>query len=159
MSAERPRTLIVVRHAHRDRPPGRDRDNGLSPKGEKQSRRVLKLFKERFGEEKGTAPLILSSPKIRCMETLVPIARWTEAPVRVTPLLDEGGDVDAKVARFLTEWRAGKGALTVLCSHGDVIPVLLQAATGARADLSKGGWAEIEFDGGPPMLTWLVQEP
>ncbi|MGZ3688672.1 MAG: histidine phosphatase family protein, partial [Bdellovibrionota bacterium] len=52
----------------------------------------------------------------------------------------------ARVARFAAWWkRQNLSPLVVACSHGDVLPALIRELTGARAELAKGGWAEITF--------------
>jgi hypothetical protein len=63
-----------------------------------------------------------------------------------------------RAERFISQWRSGTEPLVVACSHGDWLPVALQAATGARASLKKGGWAEIRLEPGKqPELRWLLQ--
>ncbi len=63
---------------------------------------------------------ILSSPFIRCVETIEPLALHLGLPIESLPALAEGaGDAASHL-----ELAGGDGAV-VLCSHGDVIPELL----------------------------------
>lgn len=153
-SPTHPKTLVIIRHAHRDKPEGHAADNGVSEKGRKQAARVAGFFERRF---EGAVPLLLSSPKRRCIETLEPIAEATSAPIQVDPALDEDGDLEGKISDFLSRWRKTGEPLTVISSHGDWIPVFFQEVLGHSIDLDKGGWAEIEWDASGPRLTWLVQ--
>jgi broad specificity phosphatase PhoE len=138
------KTLIVVRHAHRDKPVP-DSDNGLSQKGRKQAQRISSLYRAVHGGAKGK-PAILSSPKKRCRETMAPLARAVRAPVLISGLLDEGGRISTRVSAFLKEWARSPEELTVVCSHGDWIPVFFKKAIGVELDLEKGAWAELECD-------------
>src|SRR4051812_17636433 len=126
--------LIIVRHAHRDKAEGREQDNGLSAKGLKQAARVLERFQAELGA--GAKPRLLSSPKKRCVETVQPIASATGVKLQLSPLLDEGADLETRARRFFAEWKKDAPALTVICSHGDWIPYFLEFATGVPTDLS-----------------------
>lgn len=162
MAKESGKTLIVLRHAHRNKPFGGMLDNGLSRKGMKQANEAAKHFLEAYGRAKA---LVMSSPKRRCIETVQPIADKIKVAVETSPLLDEQGIVppessnhlEGRAKEFLRWWKAEAPELTVICSHGDWIPVFLRAATGANVDLSKGGWAEIRLGEAGPVLVWLFQ--
>jgi 8-oxo-dGTP diphosphatase len=142
------KTLILLRHAHRDTDAGRELDNGLSPKGQEQAKLIQSLFnKERPGE---TARLI-SSPKLRCRETLAPLAKALRVPVEEEPLLLEGGDgtppgLDQKIDLFFADWVHRKDPLTVACSHGDWIPEFLARYATIQTDVKKRAWAELDWD-------------
>jgi broad specificity phosphatase PhoE len=140
-SSAEARTLVIVRHAHRDKPLGWILDNGLSDKGEKQARRVAKHFVRRFGE--AAKPVILSSPKRRCVQTVEPLGQAVGVAVKRHEDLDEGELLEARARKFLDWWKAEGPALTVACSHGDWIPVFMDFLTGRELDLDKGGWIEI----------------
>lgn len=155
-------TLLVLRHAHRATAhPGLD--NGLSRKGREQAARILKLFKTFFGRR--PRPVLLSSPKRRCLETLRPIARWSGVDIDADERLLEQrpeeslAHFDGRVRRYVAALRRRVDPLIVVCGHGDWIPLALRAATGGRMRLKKGGWAQVETeDGGAPRLTWLLQK-
>jgi 8-oxo-dGTP diphosphatase len=155
-ASHQPAILIVVRHAHRDKSAGRDTDNGISAKGRKQALRVLEHFKKEF--KKPSKLKILSSPKKRCMETVEPIAESAGARVQASALLDEGPDLELRAKKFLTEWKKDGSGITVICSHGDWIPVFLEMATGVPTDLAKGGWAQLEHVNQRLVVTRLIQE-
>jgi broad specificity phosphatase PhoE len=155
--------LILVRHAHRDTT-DREADNGLSPKGRVQVEQLLSYWRKAF---KGERAVFLSSPKRRCLETVAPLADASGSRIRVTRAMIERQEGESAAAlrrrarAFIEEWRAQPGqGITVACSHGDWLPLAIEAASGARVRLSKGGWAQIELDGaksGRPSLTWLLQ--
>ncbi|HUP58007.1 MAG TPA: phosphoglycerate mutase family protein [Bdellovibrionota bacterium] len=149
-------TLLIVRHAHRDKSLGGAADNGLSAKGRKQSSRVLERFKEQFASAGSVK--VLSSPKRRCMETVQPIAEHLGTKVRVEALLDEGENLELRAKKFLQEWKKDSPELLVICSHGDWIPCFLEFATGVQTDLAKGGWVRLENRDGRPVVTEILQE-
>src|SRR5262245_33981006 len=69
------KTLILIRHGHRDNS-RRELDNGLTEKGQSQAKNIRRFFAERFsGDEIGKGLWLVSSPKVRCMETLQPTAK------------------------------------------------------------------------------------
>src|SRR4051812_26203108 len=94
--------LVIVRHAHRDKIMGGIFDNGLSTQGKAQARRFAKEFAKEFG--KNAKPMILSSPKKRCLETVHPLSKQSGADLKTMPLLDEGS-VEEKAEKFLAWWR------------------------------------------------------
>jgi broad specificity phosphatase PhoE len=153
-------TLLIVRHAHRDKSLGGEADNGLSAKGRKQSSRVLERFVECFGEQFAGAGSVkvLSSPKRRCVETVQPIAEHLGTKVRLEALLDEGENLELRAKRFFQEWKKDSPKLMVICSHGDWIPCFLELATGVQTDLAKGGWIRLENRDGRPVVTEILQE-
>jgi broad specificity phosphatase PhoE len=118
-------TIYFVRHARagdRSAWQGDDWLRPLSRAGRSQSRGIMDLL--------ATAPFerVLSSPYVRCMETVVPLAGARRLAIEVEESLAEGGDIDSVLA--VMRKHMGTGAL--LCSHGDIIPAVLSnlAATG-----------------------------
>ena len=150
------KTLILVRHGHRNKALGHEIDNGISSKGTRQVLRIGKRFRKLYPDEE---VLVVSSPKRRCIETVAPLVDDDESKVQIMAALDEDGDLDRKTKDFIRWWRDEAPPLTVACSHGDWLPIALKALTGARADMKKGGWAEIVDDDGVVKLKWLLQEP
>lgn len=112
-------TLILLRHAHagsRRAWVGDDRERPLSDKGQQQAEAVASRL-ERL------APVrILSSPTVRCRQTVVPLGRRLELDVTDDDRLFEGAGRD-DVRSVIDEV---KRDTVVLCSHGDVIPELLR---------------------------------
>lgn len=107
--------LLLVRHAvalrRRDwsKP---DHLRPLTPRGYAQADVLVDVL-EPYGVTR-----ILSSPYVRCVETVEPLAAKLGLPVETVDALAEGAGDDA--ARLVP---AMEGAV-VLCSHGDVIPEL-----------------------------------
>lgn len=156
------KTLILVRHAHRDTT-RRELDNGLDAKGKEQAKAIRRFFMERFhDDERRTAVWLVSSPKVRCLETLIPLSKALDRPVDTHPDLDEQGPQEPleslrkRVQLFLREWRSSKAHVTVLCSHGDWLPLALLELGGFGQDFKKGCWLELEFNDGPPALRWYI---
>jgi 8-oxo-dGTP diphosphatase len=105
--------VYLVRHAKagsRSRYDGDDRQRPLSDKGRAQADALA----ARLATAGVTA--LLSSPYIRCVQTLEPLAASVGLPVEPTPSLAEGAGPDAALA--LVE---SADAPLALCSHGDVI--------------------------------------
>lgn len=154
------KTLVILRHAHRNIDE-RTRDNGLSEKGKEQVKRMVTFARKRLEDVK---PVFLSSSKKRCIETITPLAKEWGATVMVDERLTEHGPTEndqaylARIEEFLDFWKQECPELTVICSHGDWIPVAIQRLTGAECALKKCGWAEIEHYQGSSYLTWLVQK-
>jgi 8-oxo-dGTP diphosphatase len=112
-------TIFVVRHAkagQRGSWVGDDMLRPLSSKGRSQSA----ALSERFLSLHPTR--LVSSPYVRCRETLEPIALLLDMAVEIDDRLAEGGSFEGALA-LLDETPDG----TVLCSHGDVIPDMINA--------------------------------
>ncbi len=112
--------LFLVRHADagdRGRWDAPDHWRPLSPKGQSQAERVGGAF-----ASTGVTRL-LSSPAVRCVQTLEPLAARLGLVVEESEALAEGEPV-AGVLRLVEEL-AGESA--VLCSHGDLIPLAVDA--------------------------------
>ena len=157
------RTLILVRHAHRNKPAplGRKADNGLSKKGKAQAREMLRRYRKCFGKKR---PVLISSPKLRCVETLEPLSQWIKARITTSDSLEEQGakesdrDYHERILKFVGEWQKNKAKLTVLCGHGDLFPLLTQELTGCAIELKKGGWIELAYDGTHYQIIWVLQK-
>lgn len=135
------KTLIIVRHAHRDTSQGRELDNGLSATGKKQTKKFTKFYLKNFGRMK---PMILSSPSKRCVQTVKPLATKLKVPIKRTLSLFEEGDEEkgfkTRVSKFCKKARKSKSETVILCSHGDWIPIALKLLTGKARELKKGEW-------------------
>jgi 8-oxo-dGTP diphosphatase len=140
-------TLYLVRHAtagDREKWQGRDEDRSLTKKGWRQA--------EAIAEQLAGAGIerILSSPYERCLQTVKPLSKLTGAKIEVSPLLAEEPDLDAAYA--LVDSLVGFNA--VICSHGDVIPALINRMMWAGLSLdsrfycSKGSIWVVEVDNG-----------
>jgi 8-oxo-dGTP diphosphatase len=116
----------------------------LTKKGRKQADAIARSL-EHAGIER-----IVSSSFDRCLQTAEPISRVTGAEIEVSDVLAEEADLDAAYA--LVDGLVGTNA--VICSHGDVIPGLINRMMWAGLSLSsrfycsKGSIWEVEVDGG-----------
>lgn len=108
-------TVLLVRHAHagdRSAWTGDDRLRPLSPRGETQARKLVGLLN-------GYAPTrVLSSPYVRCVQSVEPLADHLGVAVEEDDRLAEGTPFD-RIQQLLRQVSADGDA--VLCSHGDVI--------------------------------------
>jgi 8-oxo-dGTP diphosphatase len=121
-------TVYLLRHAKAgDRESWRDDDRlrPLSGRGHLQARMLLPLLEE------ATFDRILSSPYVRCMETVVPIAGDRGMAVEPVAELTEAAPLDGAIA--LVRKHAIPGAL--LCMHGDVLPMMLDYYATAGIDI------------------------
>ena len=111
--------LYLVRHAKassRREWKGDDRLRPLTASGHRQAEA---LATELTGRR---VTSLVSSPYLRCVETLQPTARAIGAAVATDECLGEGGSYDDVLALMSS---LPDGA--VLCSHGDVIPETIAA--------------------------------
>ncbi len=162
--ATSPRQLIIVRHAHRDKPSplGRKADNGISKKGQLQAKKVARLYRKLLGAQKAE---LISSPKVRCVETLEPLAKKLKTKIATHKGLDEQPDEETAedyretVGQFIKGWMKSNSPITMVCSHGDWIPVALDVLLGAGFELKKGGWAQFEYAQKKFDLKLIVQKP
>lgn len=112
--------LYIVRHADAgDRGRGHrpDEERPLSERGWRQARGLAEELSD-AGIER-----LVSSPFLRCIETLTPLAEKLGLEVEVDARLGEGQGF-AGPLQLADELREVPAAL---CSHGDVIPDVLEA--------------------------------
>lgn len=157
------KTLVLIRHAHRDTT-RRELDNGLDDKGRDQAKAIKRFFNSRFGSYDTQKGLwLVSSPKVRCVETLQPAAKSIQRTVDIHPGLDEqsgkepSGAFEKRVEGFLSEWANSNMELTVLCSHGDWLPLAIRRLLpGVHFEPKKGAWFELEWESGLATLKWCI---
>ena len=115
--------LLLVRHAkagNRQDWPGDDRFRPLSPAGARQAEELARRLLP-YGPVR-----VLSSSYVRCRETVQPLAALAGVTVEDLPELEEGRSKDTiSLIRKLAIDADGSGRAFVLCSHGDVIPEVL----------------------------------
>jgi 8-oxo-dGTP diphosphatase len=112
--------LYLVRHAdagQRSHWKGPDASRPLSHRGERQADGLADLL-----TDDGITRL-LASPSTRCVQTLEPLGKRLGLAVEPDERLAEGRGAGG--ALELADELAGTGS--VLCSHGDVIPDVLEA--------------------------------
>ncbi len=124
----RPVPVLLIRHAHAGPRRDWDGDDRLRPLTEKGRRQAATLP----GALQDFAPQrVLSSPYLRCVETVEPLAFELGLHVDVVEDLAEGSGVAA-----LALVRALADEKVALCTHGDVIPeVLVPLVDEDRLDL------------------------
>lgn len=136
-------TIYLVRHAKAgERGAWTDADElrPLSGRGHMQARGLIDVLGDARFER------VLSSPYVRCMETVVPIASVRRMAVELSDALAEGASLDEALA--LVRKHAGTGA--VMCTHGDVMPMLLDHFASHGVDLGKSPqW--------PKGCTWVLE--
>lgn len=152
--------VVVVRHAHalsRSDWEGDDSLRILSRRGEKQS----KLLVGRLIELKPTR--ILSSPYVRCLETVRPLAAAAGLAVEEEQRLAEG---EGRRAMELVRALVAAGENAVLCSHGDVIPDILAAVAnedqvdlGSAPRVEKASVWVLEGEGGRFSTASYIKPP
>ena len=117
-SMTKPWRVDVVRHAHaHDRAAWigtNDSGRPLTAKGRHQADGLVALLAPR------PATLVVSSPAVRCRETVEPLARALNVDVAIDYRCAEGQPYTEILERITNE-----GADLVLCSHGDVIGSLI----------------------------------
>ena len=112
--------LYLVRHAdagHRRDHDGPDEQRPLSDRGRRQA--------EGLGERLADADItrLITSPYRRCIETLEPLGQRLSLPVEADPRLAEGEGATGALELAATL----RTTSAVFCSHGDVIPDVLDA--------------------------------
>jgi len=137
-------TVFLVRHADaksRANCPDDDRLRPLSKKGESQAHGLV-------GQLQGAKiRRVLSSPAVRCTNTVEPLASEHGVKVEHTDVLFEGSDA-AKAFDLLCHVAKEKGD-SVLCTHGDLVPELLRIA-------SRDGMSVDDEPRWPKGSTWAI---
>jgi len=149
--------LYLVRHAKaggREQWVGPDDVRPLTTKG----RRQAELLAARYAGV--PVSRVLSSPYLRCVQTVEPLARQAGCPVEPLDSLAEG----QPFARVL-ELLAVLPDHAVLCSHGDLIPDVIAALQRRHAvvegpvDWRKGVTWVLERDGDSVVCAHSVAPP
>lgn len=147
------KTLILIRHAHRD-VQLRSQDNSLSNKGLKQVLALKTYCRKRHESppslQKTGGAIFLSSPKKRCIETLTPLADALGYPLQVESALNEKQmgegiyEFEQRVERFLDQCTSLPAQEVYICSHGDWLPVASEKLLGISLQHKKASWLEVE---------------
>jgi 8-oxo-dGTP diphosphatase len=117
-------TVYLVRHAdakgrtHWDGPDG---DRPLSKKGQRQADGLAAQLAD------ADVRHVLSSPAVRCVDTVLPLASGRDVKVEQVDELREGASTQG--ALRLVQTAAHHDGDTVLCTHGDLVPEVLRALT------------------------------
>ena len=113
--------LFVVRHGKAGERSEWTGDDDLRPLT-KGGRRQAAALTEAFADRGVTR--IVSSPSVRCRESVEPLAERLRLPVELSEAIAEGAPLDETLA--LVDKVAGD--TSVLCTHGDVVGRLLHHA-------------------------------
>ena len=124
--------VLLVRHAEagdRERWEGPDEERPLTAEGQAQAEGLTEAL---AGYE---VDRVLSSPYLRCTQTVEPLAADRGLPVEASDDLAEGsGRVALRRVRSLLE-----GPDTVLCTHGDVVEEVLDGLGVRRPEKTEKG--------------------
>jgi 8-oxo-dGTP diphosphatase len=124
-------TIYLVRHAHagdRSAWDGRDSARPLSRRGRNQADAIAARYADR------PIARVLSSPAVRCKQTVAPIAHAQGIKVEVSAPLREGTPTDEAIELLRSLARTE----VVLCSHGDVIPAVMRSLRDAGLEIHGG---------------------
>jgi 8-oxo-dGTP diphosphatase len=115
----------VLRHGHavaRDEWRGTDRDRPLRASGRTQAVALVQVARA-YGSDR-----VLSSPAIRCVQTIADLLTAAHAHAELWPGLGEDGTPEQfdHAASVVVELLTGRQS-TVVCSHRPVLPKLFEA--------------------------------
>jgi 8-oxo-(d)GTP phosphatase len=148
----------LVRHAKagdRNAWSGDDLDRPLSKSGRRQAEALVRLLSGRPIER------ILSSPAVRCQQTVRPIADERGLPIERRDELFEGAPLAGLVAFIDDAWSVP----TITCAHGDLIPAAVEqyerrgARIGADRGWKKGSVWVLEREAGLIVRATYVPPP
>ena len=151
-------TFYFVRHAKagsRSHWSGDDRRRPLSKKGVQQAQDLVKVV------SKFDISAVYSSPYLRCMQTVEPLAAARKLKVQAEPGLAEGRGLDAAYRFFGDPKLDG----SVLCTHGDIVWELVEDLTKRRVlpafreDFDKGSTWVVETSAGVPVKARYIAAP
>ena len=141
-------TLYLVRHAlalAKGSWAGLDSDRPLDAKGRKQVVGLTDWFAAR------RVDAVITSPAVRCVATVLPAANHHGVDLTTTRALLVGADKDArKLVRRLRKRAALGERAFVVCTHGEVLPGILDALgydDGARQHAKGSVWTVETQDG------------
>ncbi len=170
------RTIYLLRHAKavdREKWHGEDIERPLTPKGLKQAQGVAEALAS------ASIKAILSSPALRCRDTVAPLARKTKrVPFEVVSFLAEGSD-PLKALHALVNWQnttqerngqeltegESRSLSVVACSHGDVITGMLtelaqsKVITFSQILSAKGSLWILKTKGAEVVEAMYIEEP
>ena len=148
----------MVRHAKagsRGHWTGDDRQRPLSKKGIKQAEALVEIL----------APFpiaaIYSSPFLRCVQTVEPLARARKLPLKQSPSLAEGHGL-AGAMEFIGDPKLDE---VVLSTHGDIVWELVEELVKRRAvkpgegGFEKGSTWVVDFEDGSFVRARFIPAP
>jgi phosphohistidine phosphatase SixA len=141
--------LVLVRHAHagsKRRWPGPDEERPLSPRGRAQALHLAALLAD-LGVTR-----LLSSPALRCRQTLAPASEALWVPVEPLEALSPEAPVDG-LLRLLESPRT-RGA--ALCTHGETLHALSRAWEPAWRQVT--GSPPPDLSGTAKGACWVIEQ-
>ena len=150
--------FYVVRHAKagsRSHWTGDDRRRPLSQKGQQQAAAIVKVFADLPVAE------IFSSPYLRCVQTVEPLAVARGRKVHPNVSLSEGRGLSGLYS-FFEDPNLGNA---VLCTHGDLVWELVEDLTNRRVlpafreAFDKGSTWVVEVEDGSPVGARYIPAP
>ena len=135
--------VYLIRHAkaaNRLKWEGPDHLRPLTKAGHRQARALVPLIGERLSQ-------LVSSPYLRCTQTLEPLAAARGLELETTNVLAEGAWADDALALALSLARDGPAAL---CTHGDVMMLAVEQLVAGGVPLH----GPLEFRKG---ATWILE--
>lgn len=136
--------IHLVRHAKAKNRSTWEEPDDLRPLTKRGRREALELA-ERLAEH-GVKRLV-SSPYVRCVQTLEPLAVELGLAIETTDLLAEGADGEAGVELLLSLAPSGP---IVCCTHGDVVFEVVDLVAGYGVSLDGPRAA-------PVASTWMLE--
>ncbi|HWM33582.1 MAG TPA: NUDIX hydrolase [Pseudolysinimonas sp.] len=149
--------IIALRHG-KAAPPhewdGPDATRALTPRGEKQAISIapgIAAFRPAH---------LISSTAARCQATIAPTARLTGLDVVDSPAISQDAYTSSGAAvTHLVEAVLARGESTVLCSHGPVLPQIIQAVADATGGMRDAAEASALPTGAYAVLHIPVEHP
>ena len=150
--------FYLIRHAkagNPDRWGGDDRVRPLSKSGAKQAEALVSVL--------APYPIsaVFSSPSLRCVQTVEPLARVRHLVIQETPSLAVGAGLKGAL-RFIADPKLSD---VVLCTHGDVVQELVEELIKGRivkasqGALEKGSTWVVEVEKGAPLRARYIPPP
>ena len=138
--------IHVVRHAHAGDPTRWELNDDLRPLSERGIAHAEALARDGAFSR---VELVVSSPSLRCVATVLPLARRLRRPLSTMDELFEGRTAEAMLERIAFE----PASAVVACTHGDVMADLVALIRREGVDAGEGRtekasrWT-VEFAGG-----------
>jgi 8-oxo-dGTP diphosphatase len=154
-----PTIIYLLRHAKAgDREAWTEPDElrPLTNKGRRQAERLVRTLRD------AELARVISSPYVRCVQTVRPLALERGLAIELSDALAEG----APTAAVLSLVEGVSSVPSVLCSHGDVIPAVVLSLAGrgmsleGPRDWKKASlWALEHLDGRFVRATYVPPPP
>jgi 8-oxo-dGTP diphosphatase len=142
--------ILAIRHGSAGSRAKWSGDDRLRPLDDVGIRQAAWLAGELAG---GRPPRLLSSPFVRCVQTLVPLAQALGLEIEERPELAEGASGASVVELAATLARQAPGSL--LCSHGDMLGKLI----GEHRRCAKGSVWAMDWRDGVLVPTHYLKPP